>query len=391
MTCRWFVSIVILLALITNVHAGLPRVEPSTIGMDADKLKQIDDVVGDGIAQQKMPGCVVCFGRRGQIAWLKAYGNKQVEPDVVAMTTETVFDLASLTKPVATATRVMLLVERQQLKLTDTVSSLIPEFEVNEKQAITIRDLLIHQSGLIADNPISDYEQGPELAMQKIYSLKLQNPVGAKFVYSDVNFILLGELVKRISGQTLHEFSSREIFAPLGMRETGFLPREELKVRAAPTERRDGRWMQGEVHDPRAWKLEGVAGHAGLFSTADDLAVYAAMMLGGGRLGETHILMPETVSLMTEGVQVSSGTRGLGWDKQTGFSTNKGEALTAAALGHGGFTGTVLWIDPELDLFFIFLSNRVHPNGKGSVNLLAGKLATIVGGAVVDASGNVGN
>ena len=167
------------------------------------------------------------------------------------------------------------------------------------------------------------------------------------------------------------------------MHETGYLPSQELKARSAPTQKRDGQWIQGEVHDPRAFKLEGVAGHAGLFSTADDMAIYATMMLGDGSIGETQILTPETVKLMTQGNQVSSGIRGLGWDKQSSFSVNKGDLLTEAAFGHGGFTGTVLWIDPELDLFFIFLSNRVHPDGKGSVNQLAGKLATIAAGAVM--------
>ncbi|MEI8019921.1 MAG: serine hydrolase, partial [Schlesneria sp.] len=228
-----------------------------------------------------------------------------------------------------------------------------------------------------------DYQNGPIEAMQKIYGLKLQNPVGTKFVYSDVNFILLGDLVKRVSGKSVHEFSQQEIFKPSGMRETGYLPNLELKARSAPTQKRDGLWIQGEVHDPRAFKLEGVAGHAGLFSTADDMAIYATMMLGDGRIGDTQILMPETVKLMTRGNQVSSGIRGLGWDKQTSFSINKGEQLTETAYGHGGFTGTVLWIDPEQDLFFIFLSNRVHPDGKGSVNQLAGKLATIAAGSVM--------
>ncbi|MDZ4686067.1 MAG: serine hydrolase domain-containing protein, partial [Planctomycetaceae bacterium] len=356
--------------------------EPQTVGLDPQKLAAMDAVIADGLAEKKMPGCVVCIGRHGQIAYLKAYGNKQVEPATVPMTTDTVFDMASITKPVATATSILLLIERGKLSLSDKVSTLIPEFAVNDKQDITVRDLLIHQSGLLADNALADYQNGPAEAMQKIYALKLLNPVGTKFVYSDVNFILLGDIVKRVSGLTVHEFSQKEYLGPLGMKDTGYLPRDELKARTAPTEQRDGHWMQGEVHDPRAYKLDGVAGHAGLFSTADDLAIYAAMMLNGGKFGDTRILTPQTVSLMTRGNKVSSGVRGLGWDKKTGYSINKGDLLTESAFGHGGFTGTVLWIDPELDLFFIFLSNRVHPNGKGLVNPLAGKLATIAASAV---------
>ena len=380
---RIAVFVVGLLLLGLNAQAALPVVEPQTIGFDPQKLAAIEAVIAEGISEKKMPGCVVCFGRRGQIAWLKAYGNKQVEPAVVPMTTDTVFDMASLTKPVATATSIMLLIERGKLSLSDKVSTLIPEFAVNEKQEITIRDLLIHQSGLIADNAMADYQDGPAVAMQKIYALNLQNSVRTKFVYSDVNFILLGDLVKRVSGRSVDEFSQQEIFEPLEMHETRYLPNAELKARSAPTQKRDGNWIQGEVHDPRAFKLGGIAGHAGLFSTAEDMAIYASMMLDSGRIGETQILKPETVVLMTQGNRVRSGIRGLGWDKQTSFSINKGEALTESAFGHGGFTGTVLWIDPELDIFFLFLSNRVHPDGKGSVNQLAGKLATIVASAVM--------
>ncbi len=384
MNCHWLrICVVGLLLVSNNVQAALPVIEPQTIGLDPQKLTLIDAVVAEGISEKKMPGCVVCLGRRGHIAWLKSYGNKQLEPADVPMTIDTVFDMASITKPVATATCIMLLIERGKLSLSDKVSALIPEFAVNDKQDITILNLLIHQSGLIADNPISDYQNGPAEAMQKIYALKLQNPVGTKFVYSDVNFILLGDLVKRVSGRSVHEFSQQEIFKPSGMHETGYLPSEVLKARSAPTQKRDGRWIQGEVHDPRAFKLEGVAGHAGLFSTAEDMAIYATMMLGGGKVGETQILTPQTVSLMTQGYRVSSGVRGLGWDKQTSFSINRGELLTESSYGHGGFTGTVLWIDPELDLFFIFLSNRVHPDGKGSVNQLAGKLANIAADAVL--------
>jgi uncharacterized protein YbbC (DUF1343 family)/CubicO group peptidase (beta-lactamase class C family) len=362
--------------------AGLPRAEPASVGMDERRLARIDDLVAEGLKKNNMPGCVVCVGRRGKIVWLKAYGSKQVQPTTVPMTIDTVFDMASITKPVATATSIMLLVERGQLRLQDKVESLIPEFAANDKGEITVRDLLIHQSGLIADNALADYLQGPEIAMQKIFDLKLKEPTGTKFIYSDVNYILLGELVRRVSGKTVHEFSQQEVFAPLGMNDTGYLPRDELKARAAPTEERNGKWMQGEVHDPRAYELGGVAGHAGLFSTAEDIALYAQMMLGEGAYNGVRILAPRTVALMTRGEKVPGGTRGLGWDKRTGYSINRGELLSDAAFGHGGFTGTVLWIDPQLDLFFIFLSNRVHPNGKGLVNPLAGRIVTAVAAAI---------
>jgi CubicO group peptidase (beta-lactamase class C family) len=364
--------------------AGLPHTEPAAAGMDAAKLAQIDAIVAGGIEQKKMPGCVVCVGRRGKIVLLKAYGNKQVKPSEVPMTTDTVFDLASITKPMATATSIMLLVERGQLKLDDKVTAIIPDFAANGKEGITIHDLLIHQSGLLPDNALADYDGGPEAAIQKICELKLQAPTGSKFIYSDVNFILLGEIVRRASGKTVHEFSRDNIFQPLGMKETDYLPDERLRARAAPTEEREGHWMQGEVHDPRAYKLGGVAGHAGLFSTAEDMAIYAQMMLGRGEYQGTRIMSPETFTLMTRGEKVSSGIRGLGWDKRTGYSINRGKGLSDSAFGHGGFTGTVLWIDPELELFVIFLSNRVHPDGKGLVNPLAGKIGTIAAEAILD-------
>lgn len=366
----------------SSSSAGLPHASPESVGLDPVRLAAIDSLVTEGLAEKKLPGCVVCVGRHGKIALLKAYGLRQVEPEAVPMTTDTVFDMASITKPVATATSIMLLVEQGKLRLSDTVVSIIPDFAPHGKDAITIRDLLIHQSGLLPDNALSDYLQGPELALQRICELTLQNPVGKKFVYSDVNFIVLAECVRRVAGRSVHELTQAELFGPLGMSDTGYLPRAELKARAAPTEKRNGDWMRGDVHDPRAWELGGVAGHAGLFSTAEDMTVYAQMMLAGGRHGDRQILAPETIAAMTRGDRVSSGVRGLGWDKWTGFSVNRGDLLSDSAFGHGGFTGTVLWIDPQLDLFFLFLSNRVHPQGKGLVNPLAGRIATVVASAI---------
>ncbi|RMF42628.1 MAG: DUF1343 domain-containing protein [Planctomycetota bacterium] len=366
----------------------LPLVAPQEVGFDADKLEQIAALVEQGIADGKMPGCVICFGRQGKIAYRQAFGLRKVAPDPEAMTVDTVFDMASITKPVATATSVMTLIERGQLRLQDKVAKYFPEFGTQGKEAIRVLDLLIHQSGLIPDNPLADYEDGPAVAWQRICDLPLSAPVGQQFKYSDVNFIVLGKLVEHLSGQTLDAYARQNIFMPLGMTETGFLPSAELRARAAPTEKRDGQWIRGEVHDPRAFLLGGVAGHAGLFSTADDLALYAHAMLGRGRLlgppTPPQILHPRTVELMTRPYRVSSGVRGLGWDKQTGYSSNRGDFLSPSAFGHGGFTGTVLWMDPELDLFFIFLSNRVHPDGRGSVNHLAGQILNRVVTSLVD-------
>ncbi len=372
----------------SDLPRRLPVVPPVEVGMDGEKFHQIAELVERGIAEGKMPGCVVCFGRHGKIAYRRAFGLRKVAPDPEPMTVDTVFDMASITKPVATATSIMALIERGALRLQDKVASFFPEFGNRGKDAIRVLDLLIHQSGLTPDNPLADYREGPQIAWRKICDLPLTAPVGQQFKYSDVNFIVLGKLVEHLSGQTLDVFAREQIFQPLGMTETGFLPPPELQARAAPTEKREGAWIRAEVHDPRAYLLGGVAGHAGLFSTADDLAVYAHAMLRRGELvgppAACRILHERTVELMTRPYRVSSGVRGLGWDKQTGYSSNRGDFLTPSAFGHGGFTGTVLWMDPELDLFFIFLSNRVHPDGRGSVNHLAGQILNRVATSIVD-------
>lgn len=367
---------------ITVPPVGLPLRSPAEVGMKAEELEKIDALVAAALAEKKMPGCVVCVGHRGAIVWRKAYGSKQIEPTEHSMTVDTVFDLASLTKPIATATSVLLLAERGKLKLDERVATYLPEFGAAGKDAITVRDLLIHQSGLIADNALADYDQGPDEALRRIFALKLTAPTGSKFIYSDVNFIVLGELVRRVSGSDLNQFTQRELFGPLGMRETTFLPPEPLRLRAAPTERRGDVWLQGEVHDPRAARLGGIAGHAGLFSTAHDLALFAQMLLGRGQYQSTRVIAAETVLSLGESHKVSSGLRALGWDKRTGFSSNRGEGMTDQAFGHGGFTGTTLWIDPGLDLFVIFLSNRVHPSGKGNINPLAGRIGAAAVAAI---------
>ncbi len=379
-----WVAFGLVLAPATGVHAQLPVANPVELGFDAERLARIEPEIAKALDERRMPGCVVAIGRHGQLAWLRAYGNKRLQPEAEPMTVDTVFDMASITKPVATATSIMLLVERGQLRLRDKVAEILPEFAPHGKDAITIHHLLTHTSGLIADNALADYLDGPERAWERVCGLELRNPPGERFIYSDVGFIVLAQLVSKLTGQNVHQYSQAHIFEPLQMRETGYLPGDDLKRRAAPTEQRDGAWMQGEVHDPRAYALGGVAGHAGLFSTAADLALYAQMMLQGGELGGKRILGPATIAAMTAPQQVPGGVRGLGWDKKSAFSSNRGETLTGSAFGHGGFTGTVLWIDPELDLFFIFLSNRVHPEGKGLVNPLAGRLGTMIAAAIVD-------
>jgi uncharacterized protein YbbC (DUF1343 family) len=370
-------AMLLLAANATAAPAGPPAAPPEKVGMSAERLSQIDRVVAEGLKDHCMPGCVVMVCRQGKTVFLRAYGDRQVSPTRIPMTTDTVFDLASLTKPVATATSVMLLVERGKLKLDDPVAKTLPEFGRNGKEKITVLQLLTHQGGLVADNSLSDYDDGPAKAREKLLALKPIAAPGERFIYSDVGFMVLGELVRRAAGKDPAEFARENIYRPLGMSETGYLPDEPLRKRAAPTERRGGQWMQGEVHDPRAFQVGGVAGHAGLFSTAADLAVFAQMLLGDGEYRGTKVLSRESVAEMTKSRKVPHGLRGLGWDVKSGYSSNRSPAYSDRAFGHGGFTGTSLWIDPQRELVVIFLSNRLHPDGKGSVNRLAARIGTI--------------
>jgi CubicO group peptidase (beta-lactamase class C family) len=339
---------------------------------------QVATIVEQGINEGEMPGAVVVVADQKQVLYQRAFGDRQVEPHRVPMTLNTVFDLASLTKPIATATSVMCLVQAGKVEVDEPVCRYLPEFTGHGKESITVSDLLLHVGGLIPDNALADYQQGPEEAWKRICELKPIAARGEKFAYTDVGFIVLGKLVERVSGRTLDRFAFEEIFQPLEMKETMYLPGDDLQARAAPTERRDGHWMQGEVHDPRAYLLGGVAGHAGLFSTAGDLVRYGQMMLARGKAAPS-VLDTTTLQTMTRPREVPRGTRTFGWDHRSPYSSNRGEAFSDSAFGHGGFTGTVIWIDPDQDRVFVFLSNRLHPDGKGTVNRLAGKIATLIG------------
>ncbi len=378
--CRYVVLAILLL--------GIPAFasEPGPVTLSAlktDTFDSIDDLVNQAIEQHKLPGAVVTIGYQGNVVFQRAYGHRQLEPTPIPMTVDTVFDLASLTKPIATATSVMMFVDKGLVDLDDAVSKHLPEFGNHGKEEITIKQLLLHTSGLTPDNAMSDYADSPDAATRNVMNLGLNYTPGSKFRYSDVGFIVLGEIVRRKTGMDLNAYSQQTIFAPLGMNETGYKPATSLQQRAATTEQRGGHWMQGEVHDPRAYALGGVAGHAGLFSTAADLAVYATAMCNRGRLDDTMIVSEKTFAAMTASYSVpGDALRGLGWDKQSGYSSNRGKTMSSTAFGHGGFTGTAMWIDPELKLYVIFLSNRVHPNGKGSVNALAGEIGTIAADAV---------
>jgi uncharacterized protein YbbC (DUF1343 family)/CubicO group peptidase (beta-lactamase class C family) len=408
-TAAHFVVFLSLLALALPGLA-LPKKDPSgattktsNVEVSKEKLAQMDQVIAQEIALHRLPGAVVLVGRKGQVVWRKAYGSRAVEPAREAMTTDTIFDLASLTKVVATATSIMILVERGKVRLSDPLSSYIPEIKDEGRERITIELLLTHRAGYAPDFDLKERWIGYDEAIKRLIKEPLRNPAGARFVYSDINYIALGEVVRRVSGLPLDEFARRNIFLPLGMRETGFRPATRLRARIAPTEKRRGQlsylgdsaqnagadgeqWLRGEVHDPTSYRMNGVAGHAGLFSTADDLAIYAQMILNGGVYRGVRILGPLTVAEMTRPRLVSDNrwARGLGWDMNTSFSTNRGDLFPLGSFGHTGFTGTSMWIDPASNMFVIFLSNRVHPDGKGDVGPLRGRVASIAAGAITD-------
>jgi uncharacterized protein YbbC (DUF1343 family)/CubicO group peptidase (beta-lactamase class C family) len=330
----------------------------------------------EAISDKNIPGGVVLIGHDGHVVYRKAYGMRSLEPTREAMTADTVFDLASLTKCIATATSVMKLVEQGRVRLNAPVAEYLPEFAQNGKAEITVRELLTHYSGLRPDLDLKDSWQGRDAAFAMAMREKPAHPPGTHFEYSDINFVTLGFLVEKISGMPLNEYSQTTIFAPLGMSDTRFLPPADWNPRIAPTQYDEqGKMLRGVVHDPTARRMGGVAGDAGLFSTANDLAKFAQEMLSGNK-----VLSRSAIEKMTTPQQPATAPnlRGLGWDIDSPFASNRGDLLPVGSYGHTGFTGTSLWIDPVTNTYIIILTNRVHPNGHGSVVSLRNSLATAV-------------
>lgn len=404
---------------------GLPVVPPASVGMNAAKLDQIEQLVLADIADKKLPGAVVIVGHKGKIVYRKAFGNRSLVPTVEKMTVDTIFDVASLTKPVATATSIMILIEQGKLRLNDTIGKFIPEIDDPEAKRVTIQQLLTHTSGYRPDFDLSEKWTGRDGMLAALKKEKLRAAPGTKFVYSDIGFIVLGELIDRVTNQTEPIFVHKYAFEKLGLHDSVFWSLgtmlngnvrpitsidgrpisvgDDYSKRFAPTENVRGqnsylgskfegdaqigdKMLRGQVHDPTAFRMGGVAGHAGLFSTADDLARYCQMLLNGGTLNGKRILSAQTVAKMTQPYVVAEdgSARGLGWDMNTSFSSNRGELFPLGSFGHTGFTGTGLWIDPTSQTFVVFMSNRVHPDGKGDVGPLRARVATVVASAIED-------
>lgn len=372
--------------------AALPEPDAAAARLNPEKLAAIDTIVADEIASRRVPGAVVVVGRGDAIAFAKAYGDRARLPEVEPMTVDTIFDMASLTKPIAAATLVMILIEEGKIRLSDPVRKFLPDWDNHGKGGITVEQLLRHRAGLIPDNAIGDYADGPETAWKKLAELDLVGPPGELFRYSDVGFITLGRIVEKVSGMPLDEFARKRIFEPLGMTDSGYAPKDaplpaDKAARTAPTEKLDGEMIRGRVHDPRSRALGGTAGHAGLFSTAADVSTYAQMLLNGGKgPNGARILAPLTVRMMIDAGDSPVGQRrGLGWDVRTGFSHPRGAFMGPKSFGHTGFTGTSLWVDPETGLYVIVLTSRLHPTGKGDSSSIRYRVATAAAAALEDA------
>ncbi|MDB5322045.1 MAG: hypothetical protein JWN40_3676 [Phycisphaerales bacterium] len=355
-------------------------------------FSEAEKSINAAIARNELPGAVLLIGRKSGTIYEKAFGRRALLPAPEAMTTDTIFDLASLSKSIGTTTCAMILIDRGKIDPQEKVATYFPEFGKHGKEAITVEHLLLHRGGLIPDNPEKDYLDGPAKAWERICDLELKSKPGEKFAYSDVGFIVLGKLVEKVAGRPLDQFAADEIFKPLGMTDTSYNPPASWKPRCAPTEQRNGQWIRGEVHDPRAFALGGFAGHAGLFSTTADVAKFCRMILNGGEFDGRRILSPHAIELISTGRPYPDGLiRSYGYDVKTGYSQPLGDRFPPLkSFGHTGFTGTCFWIDPADDVFFILLTNAVHPDGKGKVLALRRAVSTSLATALLGrAPGNV--
>jgi len=342
-----------------NGPARLPHATPESVGMSDSRLGMIDDVVLRGVRAGGFPGAAVVVARRGSIVLERGYGTLDWSSGVAVDAEQTMYDLASLTKVVATTAAAMVLVDQGKLRLDERVAHYLPAFSGGAKDQITIRDLLMHRSGLPAGRDMPRHAD-PETARKAVMATSLDRAPGSSYEYSDLGLDVMGFVIERITHEPLDQFVRRAVYTPLGMRSTMFRPASSLRARIAPTENGVAR---GEVHDGTARALGGVAGNAGLFSTAGDLAVFAQLMLDGGAAGNTRLFAD---SIAREFTKPGPGWRGLGWQTCPGDGSC-GQYLSTHAFGHTGFTGTSMWIDPERDLIVIVLTNWLHGRASGGV------------------------
>jgi CubicO group peptidase (beta-lactamase class C family) len=395
--CLW-VLLAFLFAACRLGTSGTAR--PEEAGLSGKQLRRLDAVFEQALARKDFPGAVVLIGRKGKIVFRKAYGQSQWVPTPRAMDEAMTFDLASITKPVATATSFMLLVEEGRISLDEKVKDYVPDFVPYVDPAgapgedARIWHLLTHTSGLPpyvepGGHAGVEGQFGKRLSTEElvvhIARLPKTDPPGQALHYSCLGYITLAHILKKISGQDIAAFSRERIFLPLGMKHTGYCPGDRLRSLCVPTELLDGKPLVGVVHDPLARLQGGVSGNAGLFSTADDLAVFAQMMLRHGEYKGRRILSPLTVARMTTVWPKAAHTgRGLGWDVNSPQSTSRGDLFGPNSYGHTGYTGTSIWIDPDTETYLIFLTNRVHPDDKGVIAALRSRVANVVAAAILD-------
>ncbi len=391
------IFIIIILYSVTLFAQLLPQAAPETQGLDPQRLQQVDTVINTAVASHDIPGAVLLVSRNDYVVYRKAYGYRELIPVKKKMTVKTVFDLASLTKPIATATSAMILVDRGQLRLLDKVKDFFPDFipwvddSTHAKTDIRIIHLMTHTSGLPPYAPVETLKKeygapNPDSLLAYIARAPRHHAPGAYFKYSCLNFITLQRIIEKVSGQSLKAFSQENIFKPLHMQKTQMQPQGALAQSCAATQLQpDGKPLIGVVHDPLARVMMGcVSGNAGLFSNADDMALFGAMMLNGGVWNGVRVLSPAAVRTMTaipKGFEQFG--RGLGWDLASAYSSNKGDLFSAQAYGHTGYTGTSMVLDPETHTVVILLTNRVHPYDKGHVVRLRSLVANVVAGAIV--------
>jgi CubicO group peptidase (beta-lactamase class C family) len=365
LACAFIAPTVLAQSAAPNAVATAPltltRAKPSAVGMSNALVPRLDSVIKAGIADHATPGATIAVVRRGRIVLLKGYGHTDWAPGAPAANDSTMYDMASLTKVVATTTAAMMLEEEGKLNIDRTVASYLPEYDVPDKRAITVRMLLTHASGIRSNHPLWKEAKGREQYFAGMVKWPLVREPGSAVEYTDWNMVLMQFIIERLTGQTLDQFVQARVFGPLGMHDTQYNPPETLKPRIAPTETEDFRGGQvwGVVHDETAWVLGGVSGNAGLFSSARDLAVFVQMLLNGGSYGGTQLIKPSTVARWTAR-QRSDASRALGWDTPSPQSS-AGRFFSARSFGHTGFTGTSIWADPERELLVVLLTNRVNP------------------------------
>jgi uncharacterized protein YbbC (DUF1343 family)/CubicO group peptidase (beta-lactamase class C family) len=355
-------------------------------GLSKEQEAAIEKIAGKAVWAGQVPGAVIVIGNRGKVLYHRAFGHRAIKPKKLPMNMDTIFDTASLTKVIATTTALMQLVESGKLSLEDPIAKYWLEFKANGKEPITLRHLLTHYSGLPSGLNLKPDWSGYEEGLRKIAEERTLSPPGTLFTYSDINFQILGEIIQRISGQSLDQYCYERIFGPLRMKDTFFKPPSELYHRIAPTQRdrAAGQMRRGTVHDGVAYKMGGVAGHAGLFSTGDDLSIFCRMILNGGSMKDVKILEPSTVEKMTmpQSPPDRIPLRGLGWDIDGPLASNRDELFPTGSCMHTGFTGTGIWIDPISETYVILLTSRLHPNGKGNAEPLRSQILSLVAEAV---------